>query len=478
MNMLAHAHTKSTVAGKKQTNKPSNTQSPTFTPASGNRPQETRTYDAPQGETALLGIYTSIASTFPESGHSTDKTPSLTVEQTTRLGRAKMWRLKSVVNGLLAGQRTSMCMKYLNAQTVDIKKSAETNKCSFTGLVVCGSVWTCPNCSRRISEKRRDELAEVVAVARSQGETVLMVTQTFSHLQGDVLVETLQKLSKAQRYFTSGRAATTLREQLELDGTIRALEVTHGRNGWHPHLHTLWFIKSKSPNRLRLKRQLFCLWWKACKKVGLTTSYKHGLDISCQSRDISTYIAKWGIETEMTKSNFKTGGKKDSVTPWGMLQHIADKGPKTILYTAKFVEYAAAFKGQRQLWWSKGLRARLALPAEFNDLDIVKEDMMLKPSDIILASLTLDQWYPITRYNLESSLLDTAETNPAGIMQFVLDAKHRYLQDKSDKECDRKKQPRVVVPAPDADTKLFAPRPQHNGQRLIDQADKELDFTV
>lgn len=476
MNMLAHVRPKATVTTeklKKPRKAPKKGETHTDCP-----PATTVRMDSPEGVKPPLGIYTSIASTFPQSGQQGEKTPPLTPEQATKLGRAKMWRLKSVVNGLLAGQRPSMCMKYMNAVTVDIKKNAETHKCSFTGLVVCGSVWSCPNCSRRISEKRRDELSQVVKKARSQGEIVLMITQTFSHLQGDVLTETLDKLSTAQRYFTSGRAASTLREQLDLDGTIRALEVTHGRNGWHPHLHTLWFIKGTFKSRLRLKRELFCLWWKACKKAGLSTSYKHGLDVSAASRDVSTYIAKWGIETEMTKANFKTGGRKDSVTPWGMLQHIADQGPSTKLYTAKFVEYAEAFKGQRQLWWSKGLRARLSLQAEMTDADIVKEDMKLKPSDIILASLTIDQWYPITRYNLESTLLDTAETNPAGIMVLVQETKHRYLQEKSDRENDRKNLPRVAVPMPDIDSKLFTARPVHNGVRLADLADQELDFTV
>lgn len=461
MDMLAHVRPNATVGSENHTHR---------------TPRPTRPARGVEGAQPPLGIYTSIASTFSTSGQQAEKTPPLTEAQAVRLGRAKMWRLKSVVNGLLAGKRPSMCMKYMNAGTVNIKKSVETQKCSFTGLVVCGSVWSCPNCSRRISEKRREELAQVVKAARAQGYTVLMVTQTFSHLKGDVLTETLDQLAKAQRSFTGGRATAALRDSLGLEGTIRAMEVTFGRNGWHPHLHTLWFIKAQDIDRLRLKRRLFVLWWKACKKAGLKTSYKHGLDVSAKEKDVSTYIAKWGIETEMTKANFKTGGKKDSVTPWGMLQHIADQGPNSPLYTAKFVEYSDAFKGQRQLWWSKGLRARFDVQPEVSDADIVKEDMKLKPSDIVLASLTIDQWYPITRYNLEAALLDVAETNPAGIVHFVLGAKHRYLQERSDRECDNKKLPRVVVPMPEYEAKLFTPKPVHNGDRLADLADKELVF--
>lgn len=285
-----------------------------------------------------------------------------------------------------------------------------------------------------------------------------MVTQTYSHGIDDDLAVTLDKQRKALKLFNGGRAAAGLRNVVGLIGIVRALETTYGINGWHPHLHTLWFLEglmgvmsdgsAMKIDRLRLKRILFCMWFNACKKVGLHTSYKHGLDVSTEEKQISGYIAKWGIESEMTKANYKTAKKFDSVTPWGMLAHIAEQGPQTKLYSAKFVEYAEIFPGERQLFWSKGMRARFCVEPELTDEEIAEKENVSTQGDIILASLSIDQWVPVTRYNLEAHLLSMAETHPENIIPFVLAVKHRYLQEKSDKDNDKAGTPRVSVPIP------------------------------
>lgn len=464
MNMLTHVRADARLATEKR-NTPESVPFNGASTSSTERPQFTRTYRAEEVKVPPLGIVTKSASTFPPN----DQTEQSRITES----RALMWKLKAVVNGLLPGSRTSKCFRHMSGDYVGIHQNPDTKHCRYTKLRVCGRVWPCPICARRITEQRRKDLAQATDVARSQGETVLMVTQTFSHGLGDDLKESLAKLRKAQRYFTSGRAAENLRNKYQLDGTIRALELTFGRNGWHPHSHTLWFIKGDKINRLRLKRELFCLWWKACKKVGLKTSYKHGLDVSGNEKDVSTYIAKWGIETEMTKSNLKTGHKKDSVTPWGMLNHIAEGGAKSALYSAMFVVYAEAMHGHSQLYWSRGLRERLTV-VDISDEDIAKEGIDEKPADIILAQLNINEWVPITRYNLESTLLQLAEAFPASIQEFVTTTQRRYLQERADKECDLKGVPRYVVPVPTSDTKAFTPRQKVN---LADLADKDLDFS-
>jgi len=49
-------------------------------------------------------------------------------------------------------------------------------------------------------------------------------------------------LSKGWGYMTAGRQWIQFKETFGLVGTIKAVEVTHGGNGWHPHIHVLFFV--------------------------------------------------------------------------------------------------------------------------------------------------------------------------------------------------------------------------------------------
>lgn len=492
MQMLPHGRVNATVPAEITNHLPTHLKKGAHT-----RPARSASEDGTEGaKPPLLGIYAKTNATLQPVGllsrHLVQGSEGLPLETeyvnakdgSTRLqiteacqireSRASMYRLKSVVNGLLPESRTSKCLRWIavTGGTVHIRQSIATGRCRYTGLQICSSVWTCPACARRISEVRRQELITAVGVARQLGETVLMVTTTVKHGMGDDLAEVLAKLAIAQKHFTTGREAAYLRQLIGLCGSIRAQEVTFGANGWHPHFHTLFFIKGlcgprMELDRLRLKRLLFVQWWKACKFAGLVTSYKHGLNVSSEEKDVSGYIGKWGIESEMTKSNYKIGNKPDSFTPWGLLQHIYDKGPSSSLFIAKFVEYAAAFKGQRQLFWSPGLKLRLLGDAGLSDADIAADDMT--DAWRILAGLGIAEWTPITRYNLESTLMSIAETDHSQIMPFIFEAQQRWGQDRSNAECDRLKIPRVQLPKVARPfTPVMAPSRSNTGVNPVD----------
>jgi len=54
-----------------------------------------------------------------------------------------------------------------------------------------------------------------------------------------LVIISLVQIRNAWRRTTTGRAGKDFRKLLGIKGTIRALEVTHGQNGFHPHLHVL-----------------------------------------------------------------------------------------------------------------------------------------------------------------------------------------------------------------------------------------------
>ena len=42
---------------------------------------------------------------------------------------------------------------------------------------------------------------------------------------------------------SAGRNWISLKTNISLAGTIRSVEITHGMNGWHPHLHALVYVR-------------------------------------------------------------------------------------------------------------------------------------------------------------------------------------------------------------------------------------------
>ena len=95
-------------------------------------------------------------------------------------------------------------------------------------------------------------------------------------------------------------------------GQIRGYETTHGRkgtnNGWHPHFHFLQFVMVKGTLRSSWtgKRGSICGGMPTAKRPDSAPSFQHGIDLRDGSF-ASNYVAKWGLEDEMTKGHIKKG---------------------------------------------------------------------------------------------------------------------------------------------------------------------------
>src|SRR5581483_357530 len=72
-----------------------------------------------------------------------------------------------------------------------------------------------------------------------KGNAVYMLTLTMPHDYGLPLAKLIPAIADGFRAVKSGRAWVALRKRVGIVGTIRSMEVTHGANGWHPHLHVL-----------------------------------------------------------------------------------------------------------------------------------------------------------------------------------------------------------------------------------------------
>lgn len=317
------------------------------------------------------------------------------------------YAMQSVSKKVLKNERVSMCLRYINKnQDVAVWKHRKTEKAFYNGLLVCGSVWTCPVCAAKISEKRRKELKQVFDAHKATGGSISMLTITFSHRKHNRLADILDKFSKANTKFMTGRAFHQIREEMGIIGRVRALEVTYGENGFHPHAHIALFHTEKlDEDELEvMRKRMFVLWEKACTKFGLSVKEEYGLDLQT-AENADSYFTKqsnWSLDQELTKFHIKKA-KNDAMSPFDFLRTYLETGEGK--YLRLFREYAECFKGKRQLQWSPGLKKLYAIE-ERTDEELAQEKT--ETADL-LGMLDYEFWKEILAQNNSAYFLDLCE---------------------------------------------------------------------
>lgn len=284
-----------------------------------------------------------------------------------------------------------------SAGVVLVKKG---DRAFFSGLERCGSVWECPVCMQGIAMRRGEEIRTVQERHRAAGGSSYLLTLTLPHDEGDDLEPMRRAVARAWQYVIAGAPYKRTKKKLELTGSIRALEVTHGYHGFHPHVHVLLLTaRSLKPAEiLEAETWFFERWRKAItrpdKKTGKRyrePSRENGVKLEHSRKD--DYIAKLGLGDEIAKGNFKIG-RAGSKTP---LEILADARmlPAGSLEqkraVALWLEYAIEMRGARQHTWSKGLRERYALP-EQTDLELSAEPGELEGERLEVFSFSADEW--------------------------------------------------------------------------------------
>ena len=103
---------------------------------------------------------------------------------------------------------------------------------------------------------------------------------------------------------------------------------------------------------------------------------EHGLNLvygKTAQQVVSQYLCKWGVEHEMTKGHTKQG-KEGGLTPFDLLRksEYLDEPVHGRKPSEWFREFATAFKGARQLVWSRGLKDLFGL-RDKSDEEILEE---------------------------------------------------------------------------------------------------------
>ena len=272
------------------------------------------------------------------------------------------FKLLDSARKILDGQRTQHCFynRVDKNDGVGVTFNKFRNKANYTNVMRCANAWGCPVCAAIISEHRKCEVKEAMDWWKKQGGSVLLLTLTVPHYSDTDIKQLKKDLKKAYgKFFKGVRASKDMFERWQIKHYISCFEITHGSNGFHPHYHVLLFVpyslgKQSLPG---IKQDMYKVWKDCCLKAGLDEpSEKHGLDLQA-GNDAANYVAKWGLEHEMTKGHIKKG-KENSRTPFDILRSYTDSENEADANLFKL--YYFAFKGTRQLNWSKGLKSWLA----------------------------------------------------------------------------------------------------------------------
>lgn len=321
--------------------------------------------------------------------------------------------LQAEARRLLPTHRVRSCHRFLvpDKTFVSVMYSPLVGKAHYKNLMHCASVWVCAVCASKITERRRAELSAALGTGKY---TPLLITFTLRHNAGDSLYSLIEAIQAAFRDFQSGKVWTKHRASYGWIGSIRSLEITHGDNGWHPHIHVLALLDSEMDAETLQAFTDFLKerWSMVLARQGRDASWSHGVDVRETSQYIAEYIAKWGhqpvvtgwtIEAELTKAPVKKGKGENGRSPH---QLLADSASGDKVASALFVEYANCTKGKKQLVWSKGLRILLGLDTrEATDMELAAEE---SAQAFVLAQLNKAQWNTILGNDARGELLKIA----------------------------------------------------------------------
>lgn len=354
------------------------------------------------------------------------QTPAARLLQTRKdvqAARTLLWNASSL-------PRVSRCGRIPLTSAVSINSPGAKGRAGFGGLETCGSVHACPSCAQKVSGHRADEIARAITEWQGRGHSVVFLTLTNRHYQRHKLRQLWDATTTSWARVTSGRAWTHDKDRHGIKGFIRVVEVTHGRHGWHVHIHALLFLDGKrtTHHAQAIGSALFTRWRDALILQGFPApSFQHGQDARLVTPDnpmaLGSYFAKSVYTYKNSLGSAKAGmeaagavfskkARRGNRTPWQVLRDYVETRNASDLKL--WHEWEQGSQGRRQITWTNGLRDDLLTTPVLTDEQIAE----LKDTGTPLALIDRDDWKQITRTrpHLLPYFLHWAEQDPSGAL--------------------------------------------------------------
>jgi len=280
------------------------------------------------------------------------------------------WNLRGRIRAAQASDRVRRC-GLPAGEDASIVVSSD-GRAAWQGVWHCESAWTCPTCTTARRSRAATEIAAGISgVGKAEGEAwAQMLTLTIRHQCDVELAHALEALRVAW-YETrhDGRWCRWWRDRVV--ASARAIEVTRGAHGWHPHVHLLLVLRDEPLDRedaigargrwVGWERDMLAERWMRAAARGpcghdWTPTWIDGVHVSAASnvsRETSwviaaRYVAKAGLEVAGQ-------GKAQSATSVWRIAERAARGSEAD--RARWRELTEATRGKHAIHLDARMRA-------------------------------------------------------------------------------------------------------------------------
>jgi hypothetical protein len=236
-------------------------------------------------------------------------------------------------------------------EVVRVTKPDHEPRSFLSGVTKCKGAWVCPICTAVKAEEARQKLNAVLSRGRRVGWRMVMITLTVRHDRDMPLDWLWPRLSAASDALRSSYAWKQINKLLV--GSVKAVEATHGANGWHPHYHVVLVFREDAvadqAEAEALAESLREEWTTQLCAQGLTCN-----DRAFQVQGAASagnYLAKWGAAEEITLGHAKQG-RKGQRSPWQLLRDSREGDVKA---GRLWHDFTVVIKGTHQIRITPGL---------------------------------------------------------------------------------------------------------------------------
>jgi len=234
------------------------------------------------------------------------------------------------------------------------KAGVVTVRGGLANVAKCGTPWDCPSCSSAVRAERTEPIGVVGQILGG----MCMVTLTSPHLVQDSLADVFDHLTKSWRATVSGRGAWRA-------SWVRAVEVTHGSSGWHPHIHVIVFGSDCESSGAGLVDR-----W-----LSVNPTAKRSAQHVSPTVD-PAYLGKVGAELSVPHSNAE---RVDGRSLWAAVASGARKLDVAL-------EFESVVRGRKWLTWSRNLKATREEAEELIAAAADEADVPDEPTYVVRAA--------------------------------------------------------------------------------------------
>ena len=317
------------------------------------------------------------------------------------------------------------------AAMVSVHMGAGGSFARYCGLQSCASIWSCPTCSAIIRARRAEEIQHAADWWEHEKHgSFLFASFTLRHFREDWLGDSLDVLLEAFRRLTRGAPWKRFTERYGIRHQIKAVEVTLSwRNGWHPHLHVLWFTDAPlSRAAMKAARDWLSSRWQTMvvKLGGRMPSKSRGVDVRAvqDGHIIGGYIGKLQEHDEAEPGKFRVGlemaridskkGRFESMVPFNLLEDTSGLTEQQAAQISDWwCEFVDATRGRRATTWSRGLKDECGLNDQSDEEILEAEEASADYDDCVLMIHAKDWRKIVHRPNLVTRVLDLVELGRA-----------------------------------------------------------------